>query len=361
MVLAVFCQAVLFISILGAQENKARLPVVLERANVLKNRAVGDENIKELIGNVYITRGEMGIECEHAYQYQQAGKIIFIQDVHYADSLRDMWADRVTYFIEADSLKAVGSVKIVQDKYEAYSRRAYYSEERRNVYLEESVKLIDLENFVVLTGRRGFGDETLEYARVTGDAKMVKSDSLGESETTIISLKIENFQKESRAQATDSVKVYQEDITGDCGKFQYFLDQRKALMELNPMIFRQSDELKGDSIYLYFFEDKLDRIEIFGEASVLSPLEDGGEGEFNRMYGNRMFIEIFEDKIKKMTVIGNARSIYYLYEDGESKGVNSASGDRIYLRFHEGKLEAINVAGGTEGTYYPSDYGGEIE
>lgn len=361
----VLCACTMIFTQIHAQTKK-KSPIKLERAKILKNTTVGGEQIKELIGDVIITRDDMKIECQQAYHYQIADKIVFVRDVHYSDSLRDMWADKIIYYVDKDSMEAEGSVKIVQNKYESYSRKAFYSEERRKVYLRDNVKMFDLEKHVTMTGKRGYGDELMEYARVRGNAEMIKKDSLDKVEMTVDAVQIEYFSADDYAQAKDSVKIFQGDVTGNCGLMTYFLNDKRALMVDNPMIFREPDELMGDSIYMYLSDEKLDKIEIFGNASVISPVEQSEKDEKNQMYGKRMYIYIVDDNIKTIDVLGNARSIYYIYEEEKgktpvSKGANSVSGDKIYLFFNEGELETIHVAGGTEGIYYPADYQGDIE
>ncbi len=345
----------------SAPKDTQKEPIVLERADRLINRVIGGETVKELIDNVLITRGDMKIACDHALHFQAAGKILFDINVHYRDSLRNLWAKKVTYHIEKDSLEAEGSVKITQDIYEAYSRRANYTNQRENVYLYREVKLINLEDRVTLTGSKGFGDRTLEYARVTGDAQLVKRDSLDETEITIDAALIEYFHPEHRAQAVDSVNILLNEASGRAGKLQYYTEAKRALMEREPVIFRDREEMRGDSIKLHFAGDKLDRIELLGRASAFSPVEESEIERVNQMYGGKIFIELFEQKVRDVTVWDNARSIYFVMEEGEYKGANKASGDRIYLHFKEGELKNINVAGGSEGAFYPPDYSGVIE
>jgi lipopolysaccharide export system protein LptA len=303
----------------------------------------------------------MAIECNYAVHYQQQGRIVFENQVHYSDSLRNLWAQKVIYYIDTDSMEAIGSVKVLQNVYEGYCYRAYYSQERKNAYWERNVKLIHTEENIVLTGQKGFGDQSLEYAKVFITAQLVKYDSLGESEITIDADTVEYFHSCSFAQAFDSVKIAQKDITGDCQLLHYFVKDSKAEMLENPVVFRQAEEMKGDTIDIFFTQRKLDKLEIFGEASAFSPVEGGKEGEVNKMFGQQIFADIEEDKIKHITVVGNARSLYFLYEKGEFKGINRASGDKIYLTFKDGKLDIINVSGGSEGTFFPPDYKGEIE
>lgn len=352
----------LFVSyfITAAQEAE-KPPVVLEHAKILKNKVIRGESVKELVDSVRISRGDMVIDCNYAVQFEQMGRILFEQDVHYSDSLRDLWADRVTYFIDDDSLLAEGSVKTVQELYEGYCNVANYSNDRENIYMFQKVRLVKSDDGVVLTGRRGFGDKTMEYAWVAGDAHMVKTDTLGGTEITIDAEKIEFFNKESMALATDSVEVLKDDVKANSDTLEYYSAEKYALLYSDPVVFRGLDEMRGDSIYLYSVEESIDRIEIYGHASALSAPEFGAGGDFNRMYGRSIVIRMREGKIDHIVVTGNASSLYYLFEDEEPKGVNKATGDRIDLSFLEGKLETIRVIGGSEGTYYPADYPGIIE
>jgi len=356
-----FALILLALFIISPGKAQTRPPLVLERATILNNKTIGGETVKELIGQVVISRGDMTIDCDYAVHYQKADKIIFEKKVHYADSLRDLWADKVTYFIAVDSMKAEGAVKIIQDQYEGRCHTAYYSEERENLYMHRDVRLWQKDKNVEMTGLKGFGDKTLEYAKITGVAHLVKRDSLGEVEVTIDGEVIEFFNDSSWARASDSVKIVREDVTGYCDTLHYYTESKHALMLIDPVVFRSRDEMRGDSIYMYFREEKIDRLEIFVHASAFSPPENGGAGELNKMFGRKIFIYLAEDKVDNILVQGNARSLYYLFEKEESKGINKASGDVIYLNFAEGKLETIDVSGGAEGTYYPAGWKGIVE
>ena len=341
--------------------GQAKPPLVLERAQVLNNKTIAGESVKELIGQVRISRGDMVIDCDYAVHYQKADKIIFEKQVHYADSLRDLWADKVTYFVKSDSMKAEGSVKIVQDQYEGRCFTAYYSDQRENVYLQRNVHLWHKEKNLELTGFKGFGDKTMEYAKVTGLAHLVKQDSLGKVELTIDAEIIEFFNSSSWARASDSVKIVREDVTGYCDTLHYYTEGKYALMLTEPVVFRVRDEMRGDSIFMYFKGEAIDRLEIFGHASAFSPPEHSPGGELNKMFGQRIFIYLANDKVERILVLGNARSLYYLFEKEEAKGINKASGDVIYLGFADGLLKTINVSGGSEGTYYPPGWKGVVE
>ena len=349
------------IDVRSQDKDKPKAPLVLERANLLRNKVIGNENVKELIDNVRISRGDMIIDCDYAVHYQNAERIIFEKNVHYSDSLRDMWAEKVTYYIAEDSLKAEIAVKIVQDNYESYCHTAYYSDERENVHLHRDVELHHQQENIVLSGFKGFGDKTMEYARVTGQAHLVQKDSAGFDDFTIDAETIEFFNLESFALATDSVKMMREDVTGYCDTLYNYMEKDYALMLVDPVVFRDRDEMRGDSIYLYLVENKIEHIEIIGHASALSQPEQGSGGDFNKMFGRKIFVYMQENKIHRILVQGNASSLYYLYEDEKPKGVNKTTGDKIYLNFAEGQLETINVSGGSEGTYYPPDYPGIIE
>ena len=343
-----------------AQEAK-KPPVVLEHAKILRNKVIRGESVKELVDSVRISRGGMVIDCNYAVQFERLGRILFEQEVHYSDSARDLWADRVTYFIDEDSLLAEGSVKTVQELYEGYCNIANYSNDRENIYMFQNVKLIKSDEGVVLTGRRGFGDKTMEYARVAGAAHMVKTDTLGETEITVDAETIEFFNDKSMALATDSVEVLKDDVKANSDTLEYYSAEKYALLYSDPVVLRELDEMRGDSIYMYMAGESIDRIELYGHASALSAPEFGAGGDFNRMYGRTIVIRLREGKIDNIVVTGNASSLYYLFEDMQPKGVNKATGDRIDLSFLQGKLETIKVIGGAEGTYYPADYKGVIE
>lgn len=349
------------ISSISAQPIPGYPPLVLERANSLKNKTQGEESIKELIGSVRITRGDMSVDCDYAVHYQKSGKVVFEKNVYYADSLREMWAQKVTYYIEQDSVKAEGKVKIEQKYYQGYCNIAYYTDRRQNVEMHKNVELRQRERNVTLTGSRGYGSNNMEYAKTWGNAQIVKLDSTGKTEIIIDAQTIEYFHKEARALASDSVKITRDDIKGFCDTLHYNTEAKYALMLVKPVVYHIDEEMRGDSIYMYIKDQTIDHLELYGNTSAISPAENAKEGEMNKMFGKKMLIYVKDDKIDNIIVTGNARSFYYLYEKDEFKGVNKASGDIIDLKFLDGKIDAIQIAGGTEGTYYPPEFAGSVE
>ncbi|MBC8205349.1 MAG: hypothetical protein H8E87_07550 [FCB group bacterium] len=348
------------VSLSFGEVKKTPPPLILKHAERLINRERGGEIVKELIDNVWITRGDMSIKCEHAFHYEKAERIEFEREVYYADSLRELWADKLIYYIASDRLTAMGSVKIVQDTYETQCVRAEYSDQREDVHLYYDVHIYETAENMELTGDQGYGDKTMEYARVTGNCQLLQYDSTGAELMRIDAKMMEYYHSESRAQATDSVKIYKDDVTGSCRILKFFREEDKAVMFINPVVMRGLEEMRGDTIHIFFREEKISMIELFGSASALTPAEYV-EGEYNQLYGGYIMVQLEEQKVKFIDAVDNAKSVYFLAEDEKPKGANSVSGDRLMLNFTGGELETINVITGVEGTYYPEGYRGVIK
>lgn len=110
-------------------------------------------------------------------------------------------------------------------------------------------------------------------------------------------------------------------------------------------------ELSGDSLYMRFQKDNLEKLEIFKEG-LAKYFQDSKPEEINQLKGDTIKLNFEGDKIDSAEVFGHASTLYFHYEKNKFAGKNEAKGDTLGLSFQDGKMKEISIRSNASGTYY---------
>lgn len=120
---------------------------------------------------------------------------------------------------------------------------------------------------------------------------------------------------------------------------------------IDPIVWANTSQVTGDTIYLYTKNKKADQLYVFENGLIVNKT---GEGMFNQVKGNRLFGYFTEGAIDYMRAKGNAESVYYVRDDNEYLvGINKATGDIIDMRFKNKELNRVVFISDVKGTMYP--------
>jgi lipopolysaccharide export system protein LptA len=164
----------LFIIFLGAftvfaQEGE-RIKIT---GDSLIGKVINDENVREVIGNVVMTQGDVTITCNKAIQ-----------------------------FLTRNEAELIGNVIAVQDTITVYTQRAFYYGESKFTYSDTTVKLND--GHVTLTADAGY------YYFEEDRAEFINNVMLEDSANTLESDTLFYFNDIDKAICIGNVKIYDE-------------------------------------------------------------------------------------------------------------------------------------------------------
>ena len=331
-----------------------RSPIVLERANSLQATEENGVRKQVLTGNVKITRDSLTVTCENAIYYPDSGIVVFKDNVEFKDPTRTLLADEVVYNEFTEEILASERVRVYStDSMSASSRTARYQERLERGYLYDDVHLREETRRVLLTGRLGYLDHTLNYGWVTGDPVLTERDSLKQVATEIRGDTIAYDHKNKIAMAIGDVTVERDSLIAYGDLLEYFRGDGFAELTGTPHALRGQDTIRGDTMRLFFVDEQLERVEDNGNAMVTSPADSGFKEPINRMEGFRMTLWMDSGMVTQMLVDGNAIATYYVRDKGQPRGLNVTSGDKLWVYFEDRKIARIRVEGGTEGDYTP--------
>ncbi len=136
-----------------------------------------------------------------------------------------------------------------------------------------------------------------------------------------------------------------------------FYSDKDSIFKLyyNPIMWMDSTQISGDSIYLYTSNKSISKVVVFGNAFIAN-MQD--EGIFNQTKGKFMEAFIHDKKLTRVEVDANAESIYFIKDKDEYSGANKSTSGHITVFFSEadstkGNVDRIKLTSAPEAQYTP--------
>ncbi|MBD3288364.1 hypothetical protein GF337_06130 [candidate division KSB1 bacterium] len=331
----------------------------LEIINADRGRGeITDQGIvRHLEGNIHLRQGAAELFCEQVTWYVDQNKTVLKKNVRFIDGQKTLKADKIIYHNKEQVAHATGHVVLIDSVYRLTSNRATYYEEAEKITADDSVRITDDENSIILTGQHAEYYSETEYAKATGDPVLTKLDSTGNKEIVVTGDVMELFDGGDRAIVTDNVDITHEKTTATSNKAEYFKDENRILLSDEPIVQQKFDKLSGNEIELFFKKQNLDKVIISGDAEVSSQVDTTfDDSRLNRLLGNTIRLTIEDSRLKQVFVEGQATCYYYIIEDEEYKGLNKIIGDQIIMTLDEGEIKKIIIDSDPQtssGIYYP--------
>lgn len=284
---------IFFISCFVLAQESEHVVVV---GDSLIGKTINGQNVREVIGNVVITQGDVVITCKKAIQYlvknefELIGNVIATQDsivikterayyfgdsrtarsdttVYLSEPSFDLNAKRGRYYYNQDLAHFTGDVVLVDSSFTLTSQELFYFSEEEKIIARTNVQVMDtssiifadslrhyrkenisfafgnvrvdnFENDLIIYGDSLYNDNTKQYSRVTGSPLFMQIDtsSSGKIDTLLISSKVmESFNDSTKKFiAIDSVKIVRGDFASINDKsILYNAEERIETHKLN--------------------------------------------------------------------------------------------------------------------------------
>lgn len=370
---------------LRAQESKV---IVLHNADTARGREINGESVRELIGHVHISQGNVQINCDRALQFIDRGEVNLTGDVVVHDESTTLRAPRGTYHqndrraevfdkVQLDDGKVRltsnygeylaeprigffrGNVKIVDTASTITSDSLTYFRNTRQSIAEGRVRIVNEPDHVTITGGKLDHDAVTQFSRMLFDPVLLQRDTIpsGGADTLVVRSQVMEAYRDSikRFLAIDSVRIVRASLAGIAGLAVFFTEGDSILLRRSPVAWYGETQISGDSINAYMVRRKLRQVDVMGNAEALSRSDSLFPQRLDQMVGDNMRLTFADSGLNRMDVDVHAISVYHLYEDTLGNGLNKISGDRIIMHFSGGKVSNIRVLGGVEGQYVPEN------
>ena len=344
-----------------------------------------------------IVNKETVITSAIGYYYHQKSEAMFYGDVVlknpertiYADSMRYNTDKEIAYFITKTTIIDKDSNIIVTNSgyYDSKLERAFFGKnaeikkgdasvkaesinfdnkskisvaEGNVVYSDSSERTTILSNFI-------YSDENKSYVKAYKDPLMItvsenEKDTMFLSADTLLTFKIaveDSVLLNDSINSNDSVKIIkawyhmkmiQGEMSANADSMYYSEQDSIFKLYIKPILWMDSTQITGDSIYLYNKNNEINRVDIFGNAFIIN-LQD--KEIYNQIKGKFMQALIVNKEIDKVDVDGNAESIYFIKDNDAYNGANKSTSAFITVSFNKGDVNRIKLTGTPEAEFTP--------
>ncbi len=344
-----------------------------------------------------IVNKETIITSAIGYYYHQQNTALFYGDVVlkdkertiYADSMRYNTENEIAYFITKTTIIDKDSNIIVTNSgyYDTKNEKAFFgnnteikkgdaSVKAETIDYDNKTKIAIAKNNVVLQDSSErttilsnyiYSDENKSYMLAYKDPLMISvsedmKDTLYLSADTLLNYKIaatDSLSLNDSISSNDSIKITQawrhmKLIQGEMSAVadSMFYSEKDSIFKMyyTPILWMDSTQITGDSIYLFNRNNSIYKIAIYHNAFIIN-LQD--PDVYNQTKGKWMEAFIENKKIDKVEVDGNAESIYFIKEKDAYNGANKSTSAFITVSFKDGDVNRIKLTGMPDAEFTP--------
>lgn len=148
------------------------------------------------------------------------------------------------------------------------------------------------------------------------------------------------------------VRIYNDSAQAVSDSLYYSTEDSTFKLFGNPVFWKDSTQVKGDTMHLYTENQKAKRLYVYYNAIVINRTK---EGFFNQMGGRTINGYFTNGDIDYIRVKGSpAESIFYPQDDDSAYvGMNRSKGDVIDIYFVNKELNKVKFINDVDGTLYP--------
>ena len=380
--------------------------VIVENADKMVGRVVGDVMYRDLEGNVRISQDNVHIRCDRATQNlttneaELFGNVVITQDTLVMKTPRGMYnGDSKVAWSTSGLFLHDGHTTLTADagRYETSSRVARFT---TRVTVTEPQAVITCDTLVyerngahaIMSGQvfatfprdhavvtadsaEHFVDRKITYfpvgpklwqidtTRSARDSSSAQEDSIRIDTVSIVARRMEAHRDSSNFfLAEGNVEMVRGQLAARAAKGTYFRTDSLIVLQSQPVLWYDRNQVTGDSIAVQLSDGAVRRLSVIGAAfscSESKPSEKdsiGPPGRYDQTKGKNVHLFFHNSKAELIRVEQSAQSVYYAYDGRSLNGVRRESGDLILIGFVDGEAKTIRTIGGVEGTYYPEKY-----
>lgn len=350
--------------------NEAELigKVVVKQDSVIINTDVGyyygNTKVAYSKSGVTLNDGHINLSSKNGYYYFDEKKAFFYENVKLFDEGTTLLSDRLTYFNNEDKAVAAGNVEVRDTASVMFADSLIHYRETKISFAYNNIMIYDPESRLAIFANRLENYKQKEYSKIYDNPVLIKIDTTdnGKLDTLVISSKLMESYGDStkRVIATDSVLIAREkfssvnDITIFYRNSDYLFTYKPETATANPVMWNENTQLVGDTLNVYLKENKLKRLLINSNASIISTNEKY-DLKYDQISGREIEMTFGENGLEKTEVVGNVLSIYFLFEDDEPNGLMKSSAEKAVILFKNNSVEDVKFYGNAATEYHPEN------
>ncbi|RZK24280.1 MAG: hypothetical protein EOO56_01965, partial [Hymenobacter sp.] len=219
------------------------------------------------------------------------------------------------------------------------------------------VSLISKKDNILLRGDVGRYWRALGRTKLYGSRPVVRNvsgkDTLYLAADTLLSIETRPGRAGQRPilYAWPKVQIFRGAMQGRCDSLTY--DRQDSIIYLNrdPVLWQAHNQMTADSMEIRQKRGQIDQVRLFAKAFVIG--EDTLH-DFNQVKGRNILAYFKQNRINRIDVLGNAESLYYALDgDTAVSGVNKTLSATMRLSFAANQLQRISFLTNPDATFIP--------
>jgi len=305
----------------------------------------GQDSITVLVGNVDYKGDKRSTKSDTLIYDQKKGRTIWRGNVLYEDGENQVRGPELVYMNETADIMAARRAEFQIGEGQFLMADSTFREDKsdRSIAVGGVIWRDTLEGITLYSPQlESQGEQVLTSG---GRSVMVFSSTAGDSifvaaEIIESQLDTQRYMVDSITSTVDSsrtllairdVRIWSADFSGHCDSLVY--QEKDSLFRLytDPIIWSDSSQISGDSIFLHLADGQLDRMFALGNAfmleQVLGPV-------FQQVKSKTMEARFVKGQIKDLWALANAEMYYYVQDDaGDFMGLQSSKSGQIQAVF----------------------------
>ncbi len=300
----------------------------------------------------------------------------FVNDVRIVDDSTTIDSDTLVYNRRTRVSNAMGGVVVETDSIIIFADSAENRPADRtntavgNVFLMAKFNSFFLNAGLTIDSRRDnttlayqspvlFRIDTTHETRIAHDSTGQTADStvretrLDTMSVACDSLRAAPYKGDRIAEFMGSVEMYRERVASKSGYASYAAADSLISLRSVPIIWFDSTQLKGDSVFITMQNRKLKSIHALGNALAASVADTTQPDRINQISSLNIQIDFANDSIRRIAGMKDAKTLYfYKSEEGEELAARNSS-DSVFILFEMGDIKDIVWTGGVQGQNFP--------
>lgn len=316
----------------------------------------GNESRYILIGNAFIQKNDQRATANKIIYNEMEGLLNLYGDAKVTGEDVNATGDSLIYNTQTNAIRSRGRSVVQRPDFTLESQLLNYDDEQQQGFASGDVIWADS------SGAKRIYSDTLQFSNNSqnaramgitrrplfewssdkGDTLRLISDTLHTYQNTVIRVDSTGMEQTDTVQdfsAFYNVAIIRDDILGRADSLSYMESDSLIVLFGNPVLWMDTTQLSGDTIFISMNEGTIDEVLIRGNAFIITSPDSIF---FNQIKGRQITAYFEEGRLSQTDVEGNAESIYFpLDEEGGYLGMNKIICSRIEMFFEENNVTGI--------------------
>jgi lipopolysaccharide export system protein LptA len=149
-----------------------------------------------------------------------------------------------------------------------------------------------------------------------------------------------------------NVRIYNDSSQAVCDSMYYSSEDSVFRMFRNPIVWKEKNQIMGDTMYLFTEKQQPKRIYVFNNSIVVN---QQNPAMYNQGGGRTLNAYFIGGKINYTRIKGSPAETIFYAQDGDSAyvGMNRSSGDVVDVYFEKEEVRKIKFINNVDGIMYP--------